>query len=194
MKKHIAQGPAIRAVICGIACAGLAACAAPTAGVVSHHPDGYPDVQASAPGPATCPATTPAEAEAAVRATNAARAARGLAPVVPDARLSAAAAAHACDMARRGLMSHGGSATSGPSQLVKARGYAPRITAENIAAGPFGQDRVLAEWNGSAGHLANILIPQLRDVGIGRAIGTDGRTVFWAAVYAAPGVTKPGSR
>lgn len=170
--------------VCG--CLLLGACAAPGGGVVSHHPEGYPDVQASAPGRASCIATSAAETRAAAGATNAARRARGLAPVVPNATLSLAAARHACDMAGRGLMSHTGTSTKGPSQRVKAVGYAPRITAENIAAGPYGLERVLHEWNRSSGHLANILIPQLRDVGVGRAIGTDGRTVFWAAVYGAP--------
>ena len=46
--------------------------------------------------------------------------------------------------------------------------------------------RVLAEWNASGGHRANMLIPQVRHYGIGQAIGPDGRTRFWAAVYAAP--------
>lgn len=164
----------------------LGACSAPGGGVVSHHPSGYPDVQASAPGRASCPATSAAETRAAAEATNAARRARGLAPVAPNATLSAAAARHACDMAARGLMTHTGTSTKGPSQRVKALGYTPRITAENIAAGPYGLGRVLNEWNSSSGHLANILIPQLRDVGIGRAVGSDGRTVFWSAVYGAP--------
>lgn len=164
----------------------LTGCGAPQGGVVSHHPSGHPDVQASAPGRASCLATTAAETRAAAEATNAARRARGLAPVVPNATLSVAAARHACDMAARGLMTHTGTSTKGPSQRVKAVGYAPRITAENIAAGPYGLDRVLGEWNRSSGHLANILIPQLRDVGIGRAVGADGRTVFWSAVYGAP--------
>ena len=83
-------------------------------------------------------------------------------------------------------MAHRGSKTTGPAQRVKALGYPTQITAENIAAGPFSLTRVLGEWNASAGHLENINIPQLRDVGIGRAIGSDGRTVFWSAVYAAP--------
>ncbi|MFB2594135.1 CAP domain-containing protein [Paracoccus sp. p4-l81] len=151
----------------------------------SHGSSDYPDVQASAPGKATCVATTAAD-NAAAAATNAARARSGLAPVKANDRLAKAAAAHACDMAQRGLMAHQGSTTTGPSQRVKAQGYRPALTAENIAAGPFDRARVLAEWNGSQGHLSNIMIPSLREVGIGRAIGSDGRTVFWAAVYAQP--------
>lgn len=71
-------------------------------------------------------------------------------------------------------------------QRLKQEGYRPSIAAENIAAGPWGQDRVLVEWSRSSGHLANILIPQVRHYGIGKALGADGKTVYWAAVYSAP--------
>ena len=60
------------------------------------------------------------------------------------------------------------------------------VTAENIAAGHFDLNRVLHEWNVSTGHHANIVIPQMRHMGIGEAVGADGKTRFWAAVYAAP--------
>lgn len=135
------------------------------------------------PGIAECPASSPADGQAVAAATNAMRASRGLPPVSANATLGRVAAAHACDMARRGRMTHIGTTTTGPAQRVKAAGYLPAVTAENIAAGPFSRGRVLEEWNASQGHRANILIPQMRDVGIGHAIGPDGKTVFWAAVY-----------
>lgn len=144
------------------------------------------DVQASAPGIAQCVTTTSAHQQAGVSATNAVRSRSGLPAVNANATLARAAAQHACDMAERGRMTHAGSRTSGPSQRVKSLGYAPTVTAENIAAGPFGLDRVLAEWNASSGHVANIMIPQVREFGIGQALGSDGRTRYWAAVYAAP--------
>ncbi|WP_342672015.1 CAP domain-containing protein [Paracoccus chinensis] len=161
---------------------GTAACTAPPAGEnASAH-----DVQASAPGAAQCASPGPAEQAAGVRATNAARASAGLAPVRANSTLARAAAAHACDMAQRGRMTHTGTSTSGPAQRIKSLGYAPSVTAENIAAGPYNAEQALAAWTASSGHLSNILVPQLRDVGIGHAIGSDGRTVYWAAVYAAP--------
>ena len=142
--------------------------------------------QAAAPGPATCLPTSSAENAAAAQATSQTRAAAGLRPVRANARLAQVAAMHACDMARRGVMAHHGSTTRSPSQRVKAAGYRPAVTAENIAAGPLGLGDVLGAWAQSSGHRSNIMIPQLADYGIGRAIGSDGRTVFWAAVYAAP--------
>ena len=148
------------------------------------------DVHISSKSPAvgavTCYNTTRQENEAAVRATNATRKQRGLGPLRAHDDLALAAARHACDMAQRSVMSHRGTKTSGPMQRLKKIGYKPRLAAENIAAGPWGQERVLIEWERSSGHLANILIPQIRHYGIGKAIGADGKTVFWAAVYSAP--------
>lgn len=152
----------------------------------SRENSGAHDVQASAPGEAQCFSPSAAEQATGVQATNAARARARLAPVQANSTLARAAAAHACDMAQRGRMTHVGSSTSGPGPRVKSLGYAPRVTAENIAAGPYNAQEALTAWNGSSGHLQNILIPQLRDFGVGRAIGSDGRTVYWAAVYAAP--------
>lgn len=164
----------------------LGACSIPSAPHRSGSPEEYPDVQASAPGKATCLATTDADNAAAAKATSLARARSGLPPVTPNPVLGRAAASHACDMARRGLMAHYGTTTTGPGQRVKALGYRPRLTAENIAAGPFNLTSVLSTWNSSHGHLNNIMIPQIREVGIGRAIGSDRKTVFWSAVYGAP--------
>lgn len=144
------------------------------------------DVQATAPGRASCQSTTAQTNATSAAATNRLRQARGLAPVSPNPVLAKAAAQHACDMAQRGLMSHRGTRTTGPAQRVKALGYRPTITAENIAAGPFSLQRVLNEWNRSAGHRDNILISQMSEVGIGSALGADGKTMFWAAVYSDP--------
>ncbi|WP_244314472.1 CAP domain-containing protein [Paracoccus pantotrophus] len=180
-KHHAAPDPAPRGKALA-ACLLLAACTAtPTAG-----PDKGHDIQVSSPGLVECSAPSPQVVQSGLNATNRARSRAGLPALQADALLSQAAAAHACDMAQRGRMSHAGSRSSGPAQRLKALGYAPRITAENIAAGPYGTEQVLGEWNSSSGHLANILIPQLRQFGIGHATGADGRTRFWSAVYAAP--------
>ncbi|MCF3973797.1 CAP domain-containing protein [Paracoccus salsus] len=164
-------------------CAVLGACADQGSGIEPRDPH---DVQATAPGKAACLKTSPPQNSVGAQATNAARSRAGLAPVRANMLLAEVAAQHACDMATRGVMTHRGSKTKGPGPRVKARGYAPMLTAENIAAGPFDLSRVLSEWNASQGHRDNIMIPQVRDYGIGQAIGSDGRTRFWAAIYAAP--------
>lgn len=144
------------------------------------------DVQVGEPGEATCLQTSAAQNQVGAAATNTARSRGGLAPVRPNETLAKVAAQHACDMAMRGRMTHLGSKSSGPGPRVKTAGYAPRLTAENIAAGPYDLNRVLAEWNNSSGHLNNIMIEPVRDFGIGQAIGADGKTRYWAAVYGAP--------
>lgn len=161
-------------------CLALAACSTET--VVSN--DAGP--QPSPPGNATCLATTPEMNATAAQSTNLARARGGLTPLRANALLADAAAAHACDMAKRGRMIHAGTTSSGPGARVKARGYRPSLTAENIAAGPYDQNQVIAEWAKSEKHMENIMIPQLREFGIGQAVGSDGKTRYWAAVYAAP--------
>ncbi len=143
-------------------------------------------MQASAPGQATCHATSAADNAAAAAATNRMRAAAGLPAVRADPRLAQVAARHACDMAQRGLMTHRGTSTKGPAQRVKSAGYKPTLTAENIAAGPFDQDARADRVEPVSGHMHNIMIPQVRDFGIGQAIGSDGKTRFWSAVYGAP--------
>lgn len=165
-----------------LALALLAGCA-PTS---SNAPVDPHAVQVGQPGPATCLATPETNNRQAAARTNAARQRVGLAPVQPNTLLAQVAARHACDMAKRGRMTHHGSSSTGPGARLRAAGYQPRISAENIAAGPFSLGRVLHEWDVSPGHRANIMLPQVSDYGIGEAIAADGRTRYWAAVYAAP--------
>ncbi len=148
--------------------------------------DGHGEIVAAAAGQAHCATTSPDAAAAALAATNRARAARGMAPLRTNARLQRAAEAHACEMARRGAMTHAGTKTTGPMARAKGQGYAPRLTAENIAAGRFDLGRVLSEWSRSPDHLSNIVIPGTQDFGIGQAVAADGKTTFWAAIYGKP--------
>lgn len=134
---------------------------------------------------AQCVATSAQEASLALAQTNRMRAQRGLAELRINRKLATAAARHACDMARRQQMTHVGSTTRGPGQRVKATGYRQSIVAENIAQGFSTAERVSGAWLSSRGHLTNILLPQAREFGIGKAVAADGQ-VFWAAVYAAP--------
>ena len=148
--------------------------------------NGKGEIMAAAAGQAQCVPTSPEAAAAALAATNRARAARGLTPLRTNARLQRAAEAHACEMAMRGAMTHAGTTTPGPMARTKGQGYAPRLTAENIAAGRFDLNRVLSEWNSSPDHLSNVVIPGTQDYGIGQAVAADGKTTFWAAIYGKP--------
>lgn len=169
----------VASVLC---CALLAGCGpAPSANNQFQHA-----VQVTDAGKPTCLKTTAIQNDLAAQATNAIRQRARLPLVTPSPLLADIAARHACDMARRGLMTHEGTGSPGPGARVKARGYRPTLTAENIAAGPYNLGTVLVAWNTAPRHLANVLIPQVRDYGIGQAISADGKTHFWAAIYAAP--------
>ncbi len=167
-------------ILCAALLAGCATTPQPPTGS-----DPYA-VQVGPPGQAQCVTTGAAQNAMGAQVTNRARARAGLAPVRANANLARVAARHACDMAQRGRMTHLGSTTTGPAMRLKQAGYQPTISAENIAAGPFSLPRVLAEWTASAEHNSNIMLPQVRDFGVGQATSQDGRTTYWAAVYAAP--------
>ena len=106
-------------------------------------------------------------------------------PVKPDATLKATAAAHAKDMARHGRMTHDGSDGSTPAERATRAGYPWRFVAENVAAGQTTADEVVATWIASPGHCANIMNPELREMGIAFAFdaaSSDG--TYWAQVLA----------
>lgn len=148
--------------------------------------DGEGSLQLVDSGAAHCNLISDDEIRRALTVTNNARARQGLTPLRRNPKAQAAAEAQACDMASRGAMTHAGRGTKGPAARIKAQGYKPTVTAENIAAGRFGFDQASAEWVASPKHLANIVIPGLRDFGTAYALGADGKTGFYAAVYAQP--------
>lgn len=186
--------PACFVVVLLAACAGEKAetVAPPTSGPVTGLPgkvirtDGHQDFQLTQSGAARCNLISTEEIRRALTVNNNARARLGLKPMQFNKKAQAAAEAQACDMATRGTMTHKGSTTKGPSARIKAQGYKPTVTAENIAAGRFTFDQVTAEWVHSPNHLENIIIPGLKDFGTAYAIGADGKTGFYAGVYAQP--------
>lgn len=141
-------------------------------------------VAGSAAAAPHCPQPSVADSHAMSDAINHLRAQSGLGPVSADAALTLAAARQACEMARLNQMTHAGG--GGVSARARQAGYRPSVAAENIAAGQLDASRVLSSWAASRGHRANLLHRQVRHVGIGQAIGADGRTRFWSLVLAAP--------
>jgi uncharacterized protein YkwD len=113
-------------------------------------------------------------ARAAIAAVNDQRAARNLAPVAPDPRLTQAAQAHACDSATRNRMGHDGSDGSDLGDRARRAGYAYRSIAENVAQGYPGPAAVLRGWMDSPGHRRNILLRGAEDAGLGLAVGRNG--------------------
>lgn len=120
-----------------------------------------------------------------VAGTNAERAAAGLTRLTVEARLTAAALAHSTDMAARDFFAHESPEGRSVADRVTAAGYAYRIVAENIAAGQRDAAEVVTGWMNSPGHRANILNPELRQIGVGRAAGGTYGT-YWVQVFGTP--------
>jgi uncharacterized protein YkwD len=107
------------------------------------------------------------------------RRAHGLSPVRADSRLSAVALKQAQAMASSGSISHSaaGSFSSRVAPLRKSR------AAENIAAGFLSFAETLKQWEESAGHRANLLMPGAKKVGVA-SVGNarSPYRMFWAMV------------
>jgi uncharacterized protein YkwD len=98
-------------------------------------------------------------------------------PVRNDGDLHAAARAHSVDMAAQGNLDHTGSDGSSPQDRMRAAGYDKPLS-ENIAVGFRSPEQVMSGWMHSKGHRANILDCDAKAVGVGVAVGRDGKA-YW---------------
>lgn len=128
------------------------------------------------PKPAPQPTTqaAPTATGEVVVLVNKARAGAGCTPMVEDARLTQAAAAHSADMAAQRYFSHTSRDGRTFDQRIIAAGY-PQPGAENIARGQRTAAQVMESWMDSPGHRANILNCSLHAIGVGLA--TNG--MYW---------------
>lgn len=127
------------------------------------------------------PAGSAAAAVGAV--VNADRKAQGLAPLSHNALLDRVARAHAADMSQNGFFSHTGSKGTSPRERLKAAGYGPCRTAENIGDGYRTAEAAAKGWRESPPHQRNNLDPKLLEYGVGHA--AEGRK--WVLLLAQPG-------
>jgi len=128
--------------------------------------EGYMSVKAATPA---------ADARVAAALISRYRASHGLGPVRVDPQLNAAAAHQARTVAGIGWLSHGDFA--GRMAQFGVHGKA----AENLSLGLGSVEQVIAQWQGSSGHNANMLMPEFTRIGIARA---DAGRPFWALVLA----------
>jgi uncharacterized protein YkwD len=106
-------------------------------------------------------------------------------PVALNSTLTSVAAAHARDMARTGRMAHEGSDGSTAAERVTRAGYAWRTVAENVAAGDRTAEAVVQTWLASPGHCANLMNPDVREMGIAYAFeASSPKGTYWAQVFA----------
>lgn len=135
-------------------------------------------------GPDAARATGPDPAAARMLdAVNALRAEAGVPPLWPDARLACAATRHAADNARRGALDHSGADGADLAARLARVGYPYRMAAENLALAGSDPAEVVTLWQASAGHRRNLLRPQARMAGIGRA--THNSQQVWVLILAA---------
>jgi len=123
--------------------------------------------------------------EQALKLVNDYRAAKGLAALKLDARLTAAAKMLSRDLASTDRISHYGSDGSSPWDRVKRAGYNAKVAAENVGTGQASLEEVFKGWTESPGHNRNLLLPAARDMGI--ALAADPKTefkTFWTLVVA----------
>lgn len=107
------------------------------------------------------------------------RRAHGLSAVTLDGKLEAVALYQAKAMSDSGKVSHdvGGLFPARISKLRKAR------AAENIAAGFVTFSETLKQWQDSAGHRANLLLPGAKKVGVAYVANPKSPyRMFWAMV------------
>lgn len=115
---------------------------------------------------------------------NTLRMAEGRASLTADADLDMAAQEQACHMAERERVSHRGSWFAGLGRRLRRVGYTYSMAVENLAAGQASVAEVAGDWAASPEHRANILAPQVREVGFGTARAVDGR-LHWVMIGAA---------
>jgi len=149
-----------------------------------------PNAPVAPPAPVVPPpAPASSAADYAVNQINASRAAYGFGPVVLDASISAVAYAHAYDQALNGYFSHTGLDGSTRESRLRAGGIGFGWSAENQCYIVGRTDVATLDWchaafmgepyPGQFNHIANVLNPNARRVGVGIAQVGSKIVVVW---------------
>jgi len=122
--------------------------------------------------------------------TNIERSKLGFSSLTFNTQLLNAAANHSQNMALQDFFSHTGKDGSSLASRISATGYQFSAAAENIAAGSSTPEQVVSSWMNSSGHRANILNPNLQEIGIGYYFladdtGSVNFNHYWTQVFAA---------
>ena len=118
---------------------------------------------------------------------NALRNSAGAPEVTLDAKLNAAAATHARDMAIQNRPWHFGSDGSSPVDRVQRVGYAGRLVGETISETYETETETLAAWMEEPSTRRVILDPSARDMGFSWHQESNGK-IWWTMVLGAPGM------
>ncbi|WP_149181645.1 sigma-70 family RNA polymerase sigma factor [Streptomyces sp. TRM49041] len=172
----------------------LAAPQSPTASPTAARTPSPTVSPAVTPGPASVPPPPPsasvtrrAEPTVAERLTelvNARRAEAGCGPLRLDARLTAAARAHARDMVARRYFGHASPEGRHADSRIAEAGYDPGAWAENLHRGPRDAAGVVDDWMDGSIHEENMLGCEYRDTGVAAVPGPEG--MVWVQTLAGP--------
>ncbi len=104
-------------------------------------------------------------------------------PLRADDRLSQASREHARDMGERGYFDHTSADGRSPWDRAEAAGY-DSAGGENIAAGYVTPADVVQGWLDSPGHCANLMSPDMVDIGVGHAVVDGSRyRSYWVQMF-----------
>jgi len=105
----------------------------------------------------------------------------GLSPLTLNPKLTSAAQGYSEQMARTGIYAHTGADGTSPGDRIKRAGYNASTWAENIHHRTGSPETIMADWMKSPGHRANILNPDLKEIGI----GIDSTGSYWTQNFGA---------
>ena len=101
-------------------------------------------------------------------------------PVKWNKTIEKVAKAHSDDMLKRNVLTHHSKNGQDPKgRLIKA-GYKCTMFAENVAMGQQNEEEVMKSWLKSPGHCANIMNPDVTEVGVARSGD------YWTQLFATP--------
>ena len=127
------------------------------------------------------------DSAAAARIISAYRASRGLGPVTVNATLTSLAADQARLMGRADTMAHVLPGQVKFKRRIALGGYKAAFVAENLGAGYQSLESAIKRWQASPSHDENLLLPQIKEIGIAVAHVPEGRYAsYWALVLADP--------
>jgi uncharacterized protein YkwD len=116
---------------------------------------------------------------------------KGLEPVTLDPALNRMAEEQAAAMAKRGELSHAGSAGTFKQRIARS-GYRNGGMWENVGAGHDTLADAFTGWRSSPSHLRNMLVPTASRMGIAAVRAPSSRyEVFWTLVLADPNDPRP---
>ena len=123
---------------------------------------------------------TSSQAEQVVKLVNEERTKAGLPALTVNADITTAANVRANEIKR--LFSHTRPDGSSFSTALKEQGVSFRGSGENIAWGQKSPEQVMNAWMNSAGHRANILNKNFKNIGVGHYQDENG-TNYWVQLF-----------